>query len=180
MKRMLIAVFSVAVLAGCTSTYAVHRYSISADNVVALKSIGHEISVGAFTQAQVPNQSPGEIMCRAVAPIKTPDGEPFAAFIRNALISELKLAGVYADTAPISLSGHLDSIDFSTVKGAWDIQLTITSSNGKSMTQAVHYSFTSSYYGETACNQAAQAFMPSVQDLLAKVVRSPDFPSLLK
>jgi hypothetical protein len=179
MKRMLIAASALVVLAGC-STYAVPRYSISADNVVALKSIGNNVSVGAFTQTKVQNQKPDELMCRAVGPIKTPDGQPFSEFIRGSLISELKIAGVYADAAPITLTGHLDSIDFSTVGGSWKIQLTLTSSNGKSMTQKEDYPYTSSYYGETACNQTAQALMPAVQDLLAKFVRSPDFSSLLK
>lgn len=181
MKRT-IALISLAsaVLAGC-STYAVPRYSISADNVTTLKTIAvNGVGVGPFTQARTANQSPNEIMCRGVGPIKTQDGEPFAEFIRRAFISELKIAGVYAPTAPIQLTGHLDSIDFSSTSGIWNLTLTVTSSNGQHMQVAEKYTYTTSYYGETACNQTAQALMPAVQDLIGKVVHAPEFASLLK
>jgi hypothetical protein len=159
----------------------VSRYSISADNVVALRAVPNSgISVGAFTQAPIPNQNPNSIMCRGVGPIKTPDGETFADFLRSSLVSELKIAGAYAAGAPVQLTGRLDNIDFSSVSGAWNLGLTVFSSNGRSISIAEKYGYTSSYYGETACNQTAQALMPAVQDLLGKLVQAPDFPSLLK
>lgn len=179
MKRLL-ALASLATLAGC-STYAVPRYSISADNVVALKSVtGNGVDVGIFTQSPIPNQSPNEIMCRGVGPIKTPDGETFSAFIRSALVSELKIAGTYSISAPIRLTGNLDHIDFSSVTGTWNLGLTVESSNGRALNKTENYSYTSSYFGETACNQTAQALMPAVQDLISKVVHDPEFISLLK
>jgi hypothetical protein len=180
MKKYVAAVLASAALAGC-STYAVPRYSISADNVTALKAIGAEsISVGKFTQAVIPNQNPNEIMCRGVGPIKTPDGESFADFVRSALVSELKIAGTYSPTAPVQLTGQLDNIDFSSMSGSWNLGLTIASSNGRSLSMTEKYAYTSSFYGETACNQTAQALMPAVQDLIGKVVSSPDFSTLLK
>lgn len=42
------------------------------------------------------------------------------------------------------------------------------------------YGYKSSYYGETACNQTAHALMPAVQNVVSKVVRHPDFPSLMR
>lgn len=119
-------------------------------------------------------------MCRGVGPIKTPDGEPFAGFVKSGLVSELKMAGVFAPGAAVQLTGKPDNIDFSSVTGAWNLGLTVTSSNGRSLSVAEKYSYTSSYFGETACNQTAQALMPAVQDLIAKVVHAPDFPTLLK
>jgi len=178
--KVILALLAVASLAGC-STYAVPRYSINADNVVAMKTtVVNGVGVGQFTQAPIPNESPNQIMCRAVGPIKTPDGESFAEFVKAGFISELKIAGVYAPTAPVQLTGQLENIGFSSVSGTWNLGLTIKSSNGRSMSIAEAYSYTSSYYGETACNQTAQALMPAVQDLLAKVVQSPKFPTLLK
>jgi hypothetical protein len=56
-------------------------------------------------------------MCRGVGPIKTPDGEPFADFVKSALVSELKIAGVYAPGAPAQITGRLNSIDFSSAWG---------------------------------------------------------------
>lgn len=54
-----------------------------------------------------------QIMFRGVGPIKTPDGETFAEYIRRALISELKIVCAYADDAPLQLSGWLNNADFS-------------------------------------------------------------------
>jgi hypothetical protein len=150
---------------------------MSADNVVALKSLnGKVVNVGLFS-ATTPGQT--EIMCRGVGPIKTPDGEPFAAYVRKALVDELRMADSFSPNAPITLTGNLDVIDFSSNSGNWNLSLSIKSSNGSAMSATENYAFTSSFYGETACNQTAQAFMPAVQNLVGKIVRAPDFISLI-
>lgn len=163
-------------ISGC-STYSTSRYAISPDNAIALRAFnGKTVNVGAFNASK-----PGlkEIMCRGVGPIKTPDGEPFSDFIRKALLDELRLANVYSPSAPIVLTGTLDSIDFSSTGGQWNLALTLRSSNGKSMSVSENFSYTSSFVGETACNQTAQALMPAVQNLVGKVVRSPGFENLI-
>jgi len=176
MKKLLI-ISAVAMIASGCSTYSATRYSISTDNVMVLRSLnGKTINVGAFTST-VPGQK--EIMCRGVGPIKTPDGEPFSSFIRKALLDELKIANIYSASAPVTLTGNLDALDFSSHGGSWNLRLTVKASNGKSMTAIEDYSYTSSFYGETACNQTAQAFMPAVQNLVGKVVNSPDFLALV-
>lgn len=172
MKHLIVLLVLVAALSGC-STYAVSRYSISADNVVALRALnGKTINVGSFTSSD-PKLS--EIMCRGVGPIKTPDGEPFSEFIRKAFIDELKIANAFSPESPVTLTGNLDDINFSSTSGVWSLTLTVKSSNGKSMVVKEDYSYTSSWYGETACNQTAQALMPAVQNLVGKIVRSNEF-----
>jgi hypothetical protein len=165
-------------LAGC-STYAASRYSISADNVRTLRTFkGQLINVGPFSAVN-PGQT--ELMCRGVGPIKTPDGEAFEEFVRKALVDELTIAEVYASDARTTITGRLDSIDFSSGMGAtWNIGLTITSSNGQTLSVSEEYKYTSSYYGETACNQTAHALMPAVQNVVGKVIRHPNFPELLR
>jgi hypothetical protein len=119
-------------------------------------------------------------MCRAVGPIKTPDGEPFEEFIRKALVDELKLSELYAPSAPVVLTGRVDEINFqSGADAAWRLKVTLTSSNGKSLSVAEDYGYKSSWYGETACNQTAHALMPAVQNVIQKAVRHPDFSTLL-
>lgn len=177
MKSLVIGLSLFVLLSGC-STYAVSRYSISADNVVALRALnGKTISIGSFTSS-----TPGlnEIMCRGVGPIKSPDGEPFSEFIRKALIDELKMANAYSSSSSITLTGNLDAIDFSSTSGSWHLALSIKSSNGKSMTATEEYSFKSSWYGEAACNQTAQALMPAVQNLVGKIVRSREFIAMVE
>ena len=175
--RKLIVLSAIAMFASGCSTYSASRYSISTDNVVALRSLnGKMINIGAFS-ASTPGQS--EIMCRGVGPIKTPDGETFADFVRKALLDELRIANAYSSSAPVVITGNLDAIDFSSNSGSWNLALTVRSSNGKSMSVSENYKYTSSFYGETACSQTAQAFMPAVQNLVGKVVRSPEFTALV-
>ncbi|OLO10358.1 hypothetical protein BTW10_15040 [Chromohalobacter japonicus] len=175
MKKYLLVIALALVVSGC-STYSANRYAVSTDNVVALRSLdGMPVSVGNFT-ASTPGES--EIMCRAVGPIKTPDSKPFSEFIRKAFVDELRMAEVYSDTAPVTLTGKLENIDFSSAGGTWSLALTVDSSNGESMSVSETYDYTTSFYGETACNQTAQALVPAVQNLVGKVVRSPEFTKL--
>lgn len=176
MKKIAILSIFIAMASGC-STYSANRYSVSTDNVMAIRSLnGVTVDVGAFS-ATTPGQT--EIMCRGVGPIKTPDGEVFSDFVRKALLDELRMADAYSTSAPVTITGNLDAIDFSSNSGYWNLGLTVTSSNGKSMSVTEDYKYTTSFYGETACNQTAQAFMPAVQNLVGKVVRSPEFMDLV-
>ena len=177
MKFLLpLTLVSLTVLFSGCSTYSASRYSINSDNVVAMRTLnGKMINVGSFS-ATKPGEK--EIMCRGVGPIKTPDGEPFSEFVRKAFLDELKIASVYSATAPVTLTGNLDAIDFSSANGGWNLSLTVKSSNGKSLSVNESYPFTTSFFGETACNQTAQAFMPAVQNLVGKVVRSTEFLAL--
>jgi len=160
---------------GC-STYAIPRYSVSAPNVATLRTMrGQSINVGAFSA----RDGASEVLCRGVGPIKTPDGEEFSEYVRAALISELLMAEVWSASAPVTLTGVLDDVGFDSFAGAWALSLTVTSSNGQSLHVAEKYPFQTSFYGETACNQVAQAFMPGVQDLIAKLVRDPAFKALV-
>lgn len=175
-----VAATTIALLASGCSTYAASRYTMSADTVSTLRSFrGQAVSVGPFTAA-----TPGktEIACRGVGPIKTPDGEPFEQYIRKALVDELTIAEIYAPAAPVTISGRLDDIDFSSgmTDAGWKIALTLISSNGRRLAVREDYSFKGSYVGETSCNQTAHALMPAVQNLVNKVVRHPEFPSLLR
>lgn len=167
----------VSLLSGC-STYAVSRYSPDVDNVVALRSFeGNKIDVGVFTSSDSDKK---EIMCRGVGPIKTPDGETYSDFVREAFIDELKMAEIYSDSASIALSGNVDRIDFSSTNGVWNLALTVKSSTGETVSVSEDYEYKTSFYGETACNQTAQALMPAVQNLVGKVVRSQEFTRLVR
>jgi hypothetical protein len=176
MRSIWIAIVLALFISGC-STYAANRYSISADNVTELKTLsGKQLNVGQFTATK-----PGltEIMCRGVGPIKTPDGETFENYIREAFIDDLKLSELYSENSSVTLTGNLDNIDFSSNSGTWDLSLTIKSSNGKVISVSETHSFKTSFYGETACNQTAQALMPAVQDLISKIIRNPEFSLLV-
>lgn len=176
MYKLVILAAVAVVTSGC-STYAAHRYAFSTDNVLALRSLnGKTVNIGPFTST-TPDQK--SITCRAVGPIKTPDGEAFSDYVRKALLDELKISNAHSVTSPVTITGNLDFIDFSSNSGRWNIGLTVKSSNGKLMSVKEEYAFTTSYMAETACNQTAQALMPAVQDLIGKVVRSQEFNGLV-
>lgn len=178
--RLLHSILFAAVALGGCSTYTTPRYSISADTNVALKAIGaSNIAVGVIFEPASFSSA-----CRAAGPLSPPDGMPHAAYIKKALEDELKVAGVYAAGAPrVTLTGAVTRLEFSSARGltggAWDVNLTLSSSNGKSMTASEHYEFESGFTAETACKQTSEAFMPAVQNLIGKVVKSSDFRALV-
>jgi len=168
---------SCLVLAGC-STYATGRYSISPDNVVVLRNYENvRISVGEFTATE-----PGltELSCRMAMPIQTPDKTTFEEYIRQAFIDEMQIAGIYSEDAPVILTGHLDKISFSSMSGKWYIDLTVTTKGGQSISVQTIYDYSSSFFGEAACNQTAQAFVPAVQELIKSVILHDEFPEIIR
>jgi hypothetical protein len=177
MWRWLASLQAVLLLTGCSS-YAVPRYGVSVTNVMALKQTGAPpVSVGAFTAT---GGSKNEIGCRAVGPIKTPDERPFEEYIRKALVDELQVAGLHAESAPVVLTGNLDSVDFSSTGGQWTMAVTVKSSNGRALTVANEHEYETSFIAEKACALTAQAFGPAVQTLIGKLVHHPEFKTLVK
>lgn len=106
-------------------------------------------------------------------------------YLKKALEDELKVAGAHAASSPkIVLSGIVNKLEFSSSRGltggSWDVDVTLNSSNGKTMMAAEHYEFESGFVADTACKQTAEAYMPTVQNLIGKIVRSPEFKGLLQ
>lgn len=171
------ALLLIPLSSGCAS-FDVGRYGVSVENAAALKKLGGpKVNVGPFT-ATPPGQK--EIAYRAVGPITTPDERPFADFIRRALIDELTVADLFSESAPVTLSGKLNKVDFDSMAGEWELDLTVSSSNGQSLGVANKYSYGFTYFGETACARTAKAFVPAVQILIGKLVYDPRFGDLLK
>jgi hypothetical protein len=173
---MSLLVFS---LTAC-STFMPQRYTISADNNVALKSFGvSSINVGTFK-----GPTNFDNMCRGAGPIAPPDGMSFEAYIQKALAAELKVAGIFDDQSPeITLTGVVEQLSFSSSRGltsgSWDIGLRVNSSNGKSTFVSEHYEFNSGFGAETACKQTAEAYLPTVQNIIGNLVKSPTFRGLV-
>ncbi|MCG9081521.1 hypothetical protein [Laribacter hongkongensis] len=156
------------------------RYSISANNNVAIKEakVGN-IGVGAFKGPAVFDNS-----CRAAGPVAPPDNMTFQEYIRQALISELKIAGAYNEKEDnVVLSADVEKLSFSSSRGltggSWDVGMIVRSSNGRSTYVSEHYEFNSGFVADTACKQTAEAFLPTVQNLIEKLVKSREFKGLV-
>lgn len=177
--RKTLLLITLLTLTAC-STYTPQRYSISADNNVALKTLQvQNINVGDFTG---PNDFSNA--CRAAGPIAPPDNMSFEAYLQKALADELKVAGLYNDKAPtVTLTGSLEKLSFSSSRGltggSWDLSLIVKSSNGHSTHVSEHYEFESGFVADTACKQTAEAYLPAVQNLIGKLVTSPNFKKLV-
>jgi hypothetical protein len=178
-RFFILATVVVLLLTGCTHTTA--RYAVSTENVVALRSLkGRTVAVGPFTAAEPGRTS---IWCRGGAPVEVPGGTPFEVYIRQALLDELTLAELYAPGAPVTLTGHLESLDFTSglmITGAWTIAMSLRSSNGQMLSVHHIHEFSTAYIGDIACGRVAAAFAPAVQAVITKLVRHPQFPALLR
>ncbi len=177
--RRVLALSGVALLSAACSTMTPARYSVSIDNNQVLKQFaGSKARVVSITAA-----TDYDANCRLMGPIQASDGMTIPQFIEKALNDELKFANIYADQGT-ALTGRLTKVAFSSTSGLtngwWDLAVTLTSSNGKSMSAENRYEFKSGFDGITACNQTAQALGPAVQDLIKKTVTDARFGDLLR
>lgn len=168
----------VVVLSTGCSTMQPPRYSISVDNIQALKNYADaQIQVSDINQSV--NFSAG---CRLMGPIEPADGLTIPMFITKAFNDEFKMAGIYSELGN-RISGDITHITFSSIDGLtngnWDIGLSIKSTNGASFSVSNKYIFKSGFDAITACNATADALTPAVQDLINKVVTHQDFKKLL-
>jgi len=189
MLHRAIGLLLVALLGAACSSYTIPRYGLSAENVTGLKKVGQKVNVGRFTATPLGR---AEIGCRGRGPVRTADQRPFEDYIRRALIDELKIAEMFAESAPVTLTGHLAKLDFSSMKGEWLMDLTFTSSNGRSLVISIVHDYKTgpgftfpqlggqSSADERACTETAQAFPGAVQVLIGKLVHHPEFAALVK
>jgi len=179
-KRSLFA-FPIALTLAACSTFTTPRYSSNADTNVHLKSLGvSSIAVGSFSGPKEFDNA-----CRAAGPLAPPDGLSHTEYFRKALEDELKFAGLHVPASPrIVLSGVVNKLEFSSARGltggSWDIDVTLSSSNGRKMSAKERYEFESGFVADTACKQTAEAYMPTVQNLIKKIVYSPEFKGLVQ
>ncbi len=181
-RNILMAAVTVLTLSSLLNACATvsPNYKTDAANQATLATfkVSH-VAIGTFTE---PNHISS--ICRARGPIRPPEGMTYAAFIRNALEQEIRTAGGLASGTPdITLTGHLNVIDFSTsfhlVRGYWDLSLELLSSNGQALSVNEHYEFNSGFVGHIACNRAAKALPPAVDALIHKIVINKKFSELL-
>lgn len=178
MKRLLLSIaMASAVLTGCT-TMSGARYNVSVDNNQALKA-----HAGAAIRLATLDSVTYDANCRLAGPIKPLDGMTIPQLIQKAFNDEFKFADVYSENG-IALNGKMDKIAFSSSEGLtngwWDLGITLSSSNGRSMSVSNRYDFKSGFDAMTACNHTAQALGPAIQDLIKKVVTDPAFGSLVR
>lgn len=114
--------------------------------------------------------------CRLLGPVNVTPGKSIPEYIQEAFQEELFRAGIYATDANVEIDGHITELNFSSVSQAfWKIGLKLTPSNGEPFTVNTYYEFSTSYSAYSACQNVADAFGPSVQELIETAVTDPAF-----
>ena len=175
--QLLVLAISILYVTGC-STYKVNNYGMSADNIELMKELdGLQVSIKEITASK-----PGvtKIQCRGAGPVSTPNKETFEAYIKDALVSELKLAGIYSESSNIKISGTVKKLDFSSNIGAgkWMFDVSVSDEDGMSYQVNSIFNFSTNWVADKACQQVAQAFVPAVQNLIKDIVANPKFKAL--
>jgi hypothetical protein len=184
MKKLATGALLAAVLsslAACNTTSPVASYTPATANVLAfqsaLKPSNTVVRVGDFTAAS-DIKAPS---CRMVGGLDVTQGKSLEQYMREALQSDLFTAQVYDTNSPIVINGRLDELKVNTFgTGSWTIGMQITSNRdpvGYHVT-AVR-TFKTSYIAEAACQNATNAFGPTVQDLMGQVVGNAGFAKLV-
>jgi hypothetical protein len=117
--------------------------------------------------------------CRMVGTINMPEKEKPYEVIRKALIDELILANLYSPDATKTMTAHIKKITFSTVDPKWVIDGTFDL-EGKKVPLITEHKFQGGFVAVTACNNAVNAFMPSVQDFLYAFFKTDEFNQFIQ
>lgn len=171
------ALLVVIPLAGCETTTS-FPYQPSTQNVMAfqtaLRPNGAKVMVGAFTRDEAINTTPN---CRMLGPVDVAPGKSMEQYIQDAVQTEMFQAGVVDSAARATITGRIDAVDLNTVgTGSWTIAMTMTSNLDQTGYQvSTTYPFSSSFSAMSACNNAAAAFGPAVNDLISKIIADPGF-----
>jgi len=180
MIKKILAMGVCALLLTACETPTTQRYSALADNNMAIRNLNTTgVGIGTF-------QPPAQFSetCRALGPLKVSDNLSHTQYIQKAFEEELKMGGAYASTPRVTLKGNVDKLEFSSSKGLtggyWSIDITLVSSNGKSLKTNEYYEFSSGFSAPEACRQTAEAFSRAVQNLVGKTVRDPQFAQLVQ
>jgi len=170
------SIILVLLVTGCS--VPVNRYQVSVDNVQVLKNMDTKFNVAEFTA----NKHESGIFCRAANNVETPKGETFDKYIKDALVKELKVAGMYSTDSQIVINGHLNETEASSMIGDaayWSFDITISNSHGDSFTVKHTRNYNASFIGGIACGtNMPRAFSPSVQELITEIINNPKFDEL--
>lgn len=168
---------SLIILSGCETTSS-RPYTASTNNVLTFQSIlsDSKVNLGIFTEAE----DVGSLSCRLNGPVDVSPGKTKVEYIKEAMQTELFMAQAYAIDGDVTLTGHLDSLTFSSVSPAsWTIGFTISSNKSEGYSVSTKYKFKTSYSAYSACQNVADAFGPAVQSLIGEIVNHPNFKSLV-
>jgi hypothetical protein len=179
--KLISTIALVITLTACQS-YTAQTYSISPDTVRSVKNLKLNESVGV---GEVVSLVDIDLVCRAMGPIALPNQLTLSTYVKKAMEDELKIGDAFAYQNPqVILTAQIAKFNMSSSKGLtrgyFDIDLKVSSSNGKMIQANEYYEFDSGFDAYTACKNTSDALMPAVQNLVARVYKNPQFVDLVK
>jgi hypothetical protein len=160
---------------GCAIT--ADRYQATAVNQLQIKNLNQKMNVGNF-KAQ---KTDYKVMCRLANNVELPDGKSFEEYIEGALIEELMMAGMYSKESDVTINGYLNDTDVSSgmTDAHWTFDLTISNSHNEELKIIHKREYSASFVGGIACsNDMPKSLMPTVQELISKMINHPKFDSM--
>jgi hypothetical protein len=124
---------------------------------------------------------PESASCRLAA-ISPPDRQSFAEFIQGAFVDELSLAGLAANKSGIELRGSIKSVDVAcnVGTGVWTIAFEYSLGGNPPVLVKADYESEGAFAGVTVFNNAQQALLPAVQELIRQIVTSTEFQTSVR
>ena len=174
MKRILFVFAATMILPAC-SQFHVPPYSVNHKSVSELRKIRDDsnvmLSVGTVSGE---GQDLSTLMCRGVGPVKSASSGTFGQYIKDAIIAEMSIAEVYLEQSDIQIELDFSKFDFTSTSGEWEMAANVRV-RGLEFPVSIKHSFSPSWFGETACDQTAQAMMPAVQEFVYRLVSNQQF-----
>ena len=175
----LMAYTLVCLLTGCG--YTASNYSASVRNIEQLRitvPAGAAIRVSEFESPKGPIRN---VSCR-LNPMTLPGDSTYEDYIREAMINELRLAGVYAENSNTELRVLVDTIDSSSslLGGNWNLKLTLSADGVSPFTVEHKHEFRTGYDGDMACERVGTNLVPAVQGLIGQLFNNGNFQMILR
>lgn len=156
-------------LVGCA--FKSPAYNPSYSNIEALKKkrakSTKKYAVGDFTSYKPKKKS---IMCRLSASVKANNGMPFHLFMREALIEDLRLSGMYSEQSNSKIKAHLKKIDFDSVSGEWVIYADVYAGKNGPFPVNIDHSYETSFAWWIACDNAAEELNVAIEKFNRAVI----------
>jgi len=175
--------------AGCGTSYVANRY-VSYESVqdVLTEYEGMKIGVAEFTSDQSGSSGDfgeateyvAELPCRQAGLVRAPGEMTYPEYIRESLITELQMAGLYDPESIIQLSGYLERIRFSSTSGRWEITLRLSCGGRSTLGVVSSFEYVAGRSAQTACVNTANALMPAVQEMWLELVLNERFGGLIR
>ncbi len=181
LARIMVAGAGLAAIAACSDAPP-PQYLVSRDSLSYLHQAGaRPVAVGAFDGRSLRDPF---LLCLELAEVRDSDEFDYAGFVREALIAELRTAGLHTDDpAGTVLTGRIEWIEVDRPTpwdGRWTIQLTLASSNGATLSARERMKFEAGgMIGPSTCRAANRTLPVVVRQLLERMITSVEFRNLL-